>query len=427
MTRSLLHGTTQRRMTRLCAMAAMLFWIAACGRAPQPAATDASKAEAPDAHAEAGAAHEDGDADDHESLLTIGTDTLRDLRMTTLKPEVRQDAQTASLLGELRVNEETYAEAGAPIAARASRVLAAPGDRVTRGQALVELQSPELGKARADYERARARVLVTRQAVERRRALAAERITPQRAVEEAQADADAAEADLAAARATLAAFGVTPDAAPAASSEATASGQAADSRLIVRAPVAGTIIERTVLLGQMTDPAKPLFRIANLSTLWLIVHAFERDAVQIATGARVAVNVAAMPGRTFEGRVTRIGQQVDPMSRTVEVRVVLSNQDGQLRPGMSGSAAVPVRAGTQPVTTVPAAAMQRIGNDWCVFIPRSANVFEIRRVGRGRDLGGEVEVLSGLTPQDEAIVVEGAFVLKAEWDKKRGAGDAHAH
>jgi cobalt-zinc-cadmium efflux system membrane fusion protein len=98
------------------------------------------------------------------------------------------------------------------------------------------------------------------------------------------------------------------------------------------------------------------------------------------------------------------------------------NAEGNLRPGMSATVAIPlVEPGETQLVTVPAAAMQRVGNGWAVFIPHGEGAFEARRIGRGRDLSGDVEVLSGLQPGD-AIVVEGAFLLKAEADKARGGG-----
>ncbi|MGH9160568.1 MAG: efflux RND transporter periplasmic adaptor subunit, partial [Vicinamibacteraceae bacterium] len=70
--------------------------------------------------------------------------------------------------------------------------------------------------------------------------------------------------------------------------------------------------------------------------------------------------------------------------------------------------------------------LQRLGNEWVCFVPRDDGAFEMRRVGRGRDLSGEVEILSGLSP-GERVVVQGAFVLKAEAEKMSGAGDPHDH
>ena len=159
--------------------------------------------------------------------------------------------------------------------------------------------------------------------------------------------------------------------------------------------------------------------------MWLTVHAFERDAVRVSPGTRAEVTLAAFPGRVFSGAVDLVGRQVDPESRTVPIRIALKNS-GELRPGMSATARLAIGASTQQVLAVPAAALQRLGDDWVVFLPRDPGHFEIRPVGRGRDLGHEVEIVRGLTA-GETIVVEGAFVLKAEAEKARGGGDEHGH
>jgi cobalt-zinc-cadmium efflux system membrane fusion protein len=79
-----------------------------------------------------------------------------------------------------------------------------------------------------------------------------------------------------------------------------------------------------------------------------------------------------------------------------------------------------------PVIAVPVAALQRLDDKWSVFVPRGHGLFEVRPVGRGRDLGGEVEIVSGLQA-GETVVVEGAFLLKAEAEKARGQGEEHEH
>jgi cobalt-zinc-cadmium efflux system membrane fusion protein len=137
------------------------------------------------------------------------------------------------------------------------------------------------------------------------------------------------------------------------------------------------------------------------------------------------VAIPALPGTTLTGRVATVGAQVDVSSRTIPVRIDLDNAGGVLRPGMSATAWLPLGEGA-PVLAVPAAALQRVEDRWSVFIPRSEEAFEIRSVGRGRDLGGEVEILNGLKAGD-TVVVDGAFLLKAEAEKARGAGEHHHH
>ena len=188
--------------------------------------------------------------------------------------------------------------------------------------------------------------------------------------------------------------------------------------------MSGSVIERTAVIGQMLDPSAPAFRIGNLSTLWLTVHAFERDAVRIRQGVTARLSFPALPGQDFAGAVTMVGRHVERESRTVPVRIDVKNRDNLLRPGMSATATLPVGESGAAILTVPVASVQRVRNEWCVFLPKDANHFEIRRIGRGRDLGGEVEVLSGLRA-GETIVVDGAFLLKAQAEKGEGEHDAH--
>jgi cobalt-zinc-cadmium efflux system membrane fusion protein len=140
---------------------------------------------------------------------------------------------------------------------------------------------------------------------------------------------------------------------------------------------------------------------------------------------RARLAFPALPGEDFEGAVTLVGRQVDPESRTMPVRIDVRNGGGALRPGMSASAVLPVGAGSgRTVVSVPVAAVQRVRNEWGVFLPRDARTFEIRRIGRGRDLGGEVEVLSGLTA-GEIVVVDGAFLLKAQAEQGDAGHEDH--
>jgi cobalt-zinc-cadmium efflux system membrane fusion protein len=357
-------------------------------------------------------------AEGEPGVVIIDPEMLRDLRITTARAESRAGGEATAVLGEVGPNEDAYGEVAAPVAARVVRLLAASGDRVEAGQALVELESPEVGRARAEERAARARAELARRALARKRDLVAERIAAGRELQEAQAEAAAAEAELDAARAALAALG-----APA---EPAAEEAAGGSRFRLRAPLAGSVIERSARPGQMVSAGSTLFRVADLATLWVTVHAFERDALRVQPGAAVEVGFAALPGRSVAGRVLWIGSQVEPSSRTIPIRIAVENGDALLRPGMSATARLPLGAADSPIVTVPAAALQRTQDGWAVFLPREAGRFELRNVGRGRDFGGEVEVMSGLGP-GESVVVDGAFLLKAEVEKARGEGAHHDH
>jgi membrane fusion protein, heavy metal efflux system len=351
------------------------------------------------------------------NILRIDPGMLRDLHITVVRAESRAAGEGVNLLGEIRVNEDAYAEVGSVVASRAVRILTSPGDSVRPGQPLVELQSLDLGRARADYEGARARAELARASLARKQELAG-RVVPMREVQEAEANARAAEAELRAAMASLRALGVS-------EGDLRAEG-GAGARLVLRSPIAGTVIERNVVSGQMTDPAKPLFRIGDLASLWLVVHAFERDAVRVRTGSAARVTFPAIPGRSFAGTVTLVGRQVDTVSRTIPVRIEIQNSGDLLRPGMSAAAWVRLGDAGGTVVAVPAASLQRMQDEWRVFVPTDEGTFEMRAVGRGRDLGGEVEIVSGLRA-GENVVVDGAFLLKAEGEKARSEGEHHEH
>lgn len=344
-------------------------------------------------------------------VVQISDEMLRDLRVTTAPVEQHRGAESANMLGELSVNMDRYAEVGVPFQARIVRLSAVQGQSVRTGDTMAVLQSGELARAHSDVATSTAKVELARQTLERRRALNAERIVPTREVQEAENELRAAESALESATAALQALGVTGQDRP-------------GNELAVRAPMSGVVVERGAVLGQMAHPETPLFKIADLSTVWLTVHAFERDAVRLRVGESARITFAAVPGRTFEGTVSFIGRTVERESRTVPVRIDLPNSDGLLRPGMSATAVLPVGDEAGVLLTVPASALQRVRDRWCVFIPKDASRFEVRPVGRGRDLAGEVEIVSGLKVGD-TVVVDGAFLLKAETEKAAGEHEEH--
>jgi cobalt-zinc-cadmium efflux system membrane fusion protein len=355
-------------------------------------------------------------AEEHEQeegMLTVDAEVLRDLKLTTFPAELRPGGEGVTAPGELKVNEQAYAEAGTPIPARIVRLVASPGQSVRRGQPLAELQSVELGQARAQRTAAEARADLARKTVERKRGLAAERIVSRGELQRAEAEAAEAEAELRAAEAAVDALGVGN------------SRPGGPSGFTLLSPLSGTVLERTAVQGQTADPSRPLFRIGDLSSLWLIVQAPERDAVQVRTGSRAEITLAALPGQKLQGKVDWVGREVDAHSRTVPVRLVLRNEDGRLKPGMFATCWIRTGDEGEPVVAIPANSLQRKDDRWVVFLPRGEGKFEVRPVERGRDLGNEVMILSGLKP-GETVVVEGAFVLRAEAEKNEGGGE-HDH
>ena len=388
---------------------------------PLASSTACGGGEKEEAHEEAGehAGEEpagEKPAREEEGVLAVDAEVLRDLKLTTFPAELRRGGEGVTSLGELKVNGDAYAEAGSPIPARIVRLIASPGQAVRRGQPLAELQSVELGQARAQRTAAAARAELARQTVERKRGLAAERIVSQGELQRAEAEASEAAAELRAAEAAVEALGV--------GRGSLGGGGGGLSGFALLSPVSGTVLERTAVQGQTADPSQPLFRIGDLSRLWLVVQAPERDVVRMRTGSSAEITLAALPGQKLKGTVDWIAREVDAHSRTVPVRIVIPNPDGRLKPGMFATAFIETGAQGEQVVAVPATALQRMDDQWVVFLPRGEGRFELRPVERGRDLGDEVAILSGLKP-GERVVDEGAFVLRAEAEKGEGGGEHH--
>lgn len=385
---------------------------------------------------DAGAAsHGEAGHTDPESSreLLLDADALRDLRITTARAQKRPEQVPVSALGELRVDESRYAEVGAAIAGRVVKLLVSEGEMVKKGQVLAELESPEVGRARATLLQATARFSLAKRAHERKLTLQKEGSVSQRELDEAQGDLTIAEAELNAARATLAPLG---------------SATQADGRFSLISPLAGQVLSRDLHLGELLTPEKAAFRVADLSHLWVVASVFERDAVHLAANGPAHILPTALPGQRLEARVAQVGAEVHPESRTVQIRLDLENPAGQtgqgiLKPGMSANVQFFQASGrntnskqadgeTPGVVTVPLAAVQRVEDHWVVFVPKGTagkegaqSRYDVRTIGRGRDLGGEVEVLSGLDAGTE-VVVDGSFVLRASATQGDG-GDAHHH
>lgn len=378
--------------------------LVSCGRTEPPKDDDAKpESAAPESHEE------------ETNAVEIDESMMRDLRITTRVVESRPGGERATLLGELAVDQRKYAEIATPEGARIVRVLVDAGDRVKQGDALAELTSPDLGRARAEYVSATARVRLAEAALERKRGLATENIVPLREVQEAESTLAETRAAQRAGRAAIAGYGVDPP----------EGDDPLSGAFTLRSPLTGWVTERNAVTGAVTEPSVAAFKVGDLSTLWLTVHAFERDAVRIRKGTLAQLSFSALPGQDYEGRVAMVGRSVERESRTIPVRIDVTNRSGELRPGMSATAAVPIGDAGESILTVPVASVQRVRGEWCVFLPKGDEQhFEIRRIGRGRDLGASVEILSGLTV-GEKVVVDGAFLLKAQAEKGAAGDDDH--
>jgi len=193
-------------------------------------------------------------------------------------------------------------------------------------------------------------------------------------------------------------------------------------RYSVRSPLAGTVVERTVNLGELVKPEREkLLVVADTSTLWALVDVPETRLPEVAKDAKVTITVAGAGDRVFEGKVSHIAPSVDDATRSIRVRVELKG-DHALKPGMFAHADITSSAkgvgDDQAVLAVPDGAIQTVNGSAAVFLPVKGeeNTFSLRPVGIGAMVDGFVAIVSGLE-EGERIVTAGTFILKADLGK----------
>ncbi len=195
-----------------------------------------------------------------------------------------------------------------------------------------------------------------------------------------------------------------------------------DPTLTIRAPVDGRVITRDVVAGEHVHPDKLLFTVSDLSTVWALLDAREKDLPGLTAGGRVAITGEVYGTRSFEGRLTRIGDVVDEKLRTIKLRVELPNPGLALKPNMFVQGALELHGGTREVLGVPEDAVQTIQGEPAVFVVGPGGGFSVKPVVIGERIGTKRAVTSGLDGR-EVVVVAGAFNLKAELLKSSFAGE----
>jgi len=177
------------------------------------------------------------------------------------------------------------------------------------------------------------------------------------------------------------------------------------------APVSGIVVEKPVLAGQRIMAGEVLFKIADLSRVWLEGEVFEPDLPAARTGLEVTAEFPALPGEQRTGRITYVYPTLDPETRTGRIRVELPNPALVLKPGMY--ATIRFRAPVREALSVPRSAVLATGERTFVFVTDSDGMFTPRNVSVGTATDERIEILSGLVP-GERVVASGTFLLDAE-------------
>ncbi|MET0402506.1 MAG: efflux RND transporter periplasmic adaptor subunit [Cystobacter sp.] len=374
--------------------------------------------------------HAEDPAEDHdhaaqapgEQVVRLGPEALRSAQLQT--ETVRAKTLSVGLPVPARV---TFTQRGvAQVAARVPGLLASIevnlGQRVKKGQVLGYLESPELGRARADYLSAATKAQVAEDNFRREKELFDKGITSEREMREAESTFVTAQAERNAVDGRLHALGLSD-----AEIAALRGNEHYSTRLPVLSPLGGTVVEITGTVGQTVEPTTTLFTVGDLSVLWVLLEVSEARVAEVKTGQRVDITLAALPGRRFQGQVEYIGDIVQDKTRTVSVRVGVNNPEGTLKPGMFAQAEIATEPGDgpSPRPVVPREAVQKLGTRQVVFVPDGPSAFKAVEVRTGASSAQEVELLSGVEP-GASVVTQGAFILKSELSRDSLGGD-HSH
>lgn len=327
--------------------------------------------------------------------------------------------------GEIKAAEPNVFHISCMVTGRVVADKANLGDSIKAGQVLAQVQNPEVTKVAGEYmhqlhqneveqKQAEAKLSLADKTFERVTQLYKEGITPQKDVLAAQSARDMIHIELqglkehvihinSETRALLKQYGVQ-------------LSEAEDIRHMpsaspLRSPKAGVIIEKSVTVGDVVDTTKPLYVVADLSTVWLDINVFDKDIGKVQVGQTALFHTDSLPGKTVTGHISYIQPQAGD-NKTFVVRAVLTNPGQTLKPGMFGQVDI-ITKNVSRAAYVPDSALQQFNNESFVFLDRGNGNYVKRKIELGQRIMDGYLVKSGLSV-GERVVTSGALTLKAE-------------
>jgi cobalt-zinc-cadmium efflux system membrane fusion protein len=332
----------------------------------------------------------------------------------------------AELTGEISFDERRIAHLSPLFPGIVQHVFVDLGQSVASESPLIEIDSPELAEAQADYLGAMAEHRLAKRNFDRQTELREAGISSEREFFEASQSLETAEIHSNSGRQRLLRLGITGGEISGLESTGIAG---ATGRYILKAPFSGEVLELHAVRGEQVELDRELALFGSTQTLWVWVDLYETylDAVasaQLERAIMAAVSVQAYPGETFEGRVDFIGSTMSEDTRTVKARITLENEAGKLRPGMFAAVNLLLDDREDGLSVPSSSVLSDEGLDF-VFVYYLDDYFLRRQVRTGRTSGEFVEIIDGLAP-GQTVAASGAFLLKSDvLRSKMGEGCAH--
>jgi len=394
------------------------WWLA--NRLDPHAAESGAHASETDEHGrgpETHAGHSEGEGEQgrEEGSLVLSEKAIRESGIEVAEAAGGELEQTLTLPGEIVLNADKVAHIVPRVAGIVRRVDKNLGDEVQAGEVMAILESRELAESKAAYLAAQQRLALAEANLKSAEELHTKKIMPdlefltiQKAKAEAEIESKTADNKLHALGLSDAQLQEMPNHA------------ASLAMYELRAPFAGTVVEKHCSLGEVLSGETDAFVLADLSTVWAKITVYTRDMGRVRMGQAVRIRADGL-GTTATGNVCYVAPVANEVTRTLYARVDLPNPERQWRPGTFVTASIVLDRQPAPVL-VPIDALQRVKSESVVFVAEGGG-FEPRIVTVGRINGTQAEVTDGLKP-GERYVVKGAVVLKAELGKSQAA---HEH
>ena len=334
-------------------------------------------------------------------------------------------AGTIVATGKILVPEDRMANIGPVHEGRLVRLYAGQGTYVTKGQKLADLESADIDqaeadylKALADYENARrtsqAEVKFAQATYDRTKMLFEKSITAGKNVEAAEHDLEVAKASaastlaqtkaaLTSARRHLLILGLKDS-----DIDALANKSNLSAVFSLTSPISGIVIERNGTIGATVGADANVFKIIDISRVWIDANVFEKDLSRVRRGQEVKVSVPAFPGVTFSGRVILVSSVVDPDTRSVKVRTEVPNSDGRLKPDMFANVQIITDLHSTAIS-IPQSAVLDDDGKTVVFVSEGSG-YKKQAVIEGIKGNDRVEIIDGLKAGDK-VVVKGNYLL----------------
>lgn len=356
--------------------------------------------------------------------VKIDADSQRRAGIEVMTVQLRSEPRYLTAAGQIVLDEERTAHVGTYTDGRVVTVSAMVGDFVHKGTVLARMHSHDVHETRAAYETALADVKhqennvdYARRMRDRMHRLIELKSASRQEVEKSEADLRAAETGLTNAKigaakeeAHLTDILSLPPSALSSISETT-------EQVPVIAAMTGTVIERKITPGSVVEPGEEVFTISDLSNVWMMASVNETDISKLHTGNCARILTQAFPNEAFNGRIQRLGTELDPQTRTLQVRIAIPNSGLKLRPAMYANAQIDEGVSTKALF-VPEVAVQDINGGAVVFVRLHNETFEARPVQIAHRLNGEAQIAAGLKP-GEHVATKGSFVVKSDMLKSQ--------